>query len=119
MDKRETVYIAGPITGIPDYHTRFTWAKYHLTRMGFRVLSPAVLPEGMTRSQYMRICFAMIDTADKVCFLPKWKESDGARLEYEYCRYIGKTHGFLEKIGGLSDAVSLEWRGENYCGNSS
>ena len=46
----------------------------------------------MSREDYMRICFAMIDVADAVVFLPDAAESAGARLEMAYCEYIEKEH---------------------------
>lgn len=84
------VYIAGKITGDPDYHEKFSEVKSFLESRGHTVLSPAVLPEGMSRADYMRICLAMIDSADVVGFLPDWTDSDGARLEREYCSYTEK-----------------------------
>ena len=48
------------------------------------------------------ICFAMIDAADLVAFLPGWRTSPGARLERAYCSYIGKgTIDFECKEGGV------------------
>lgn len=84
------VYIAGKITGDWQYREKFERAAELLRREGHVVLNPAVLPEGMSAADYMRICFAMIDVADRVVLLPDWSESQGARLEKEYCRYIGK-----------------------------
>lgn len=84
------IYIAGKITGDPNYIEKFECAERHFKNKGYTVLNPACLPEGMTRSDYMRICFSMIDSADAVAFLPDWGESAGARIEYAYCDYIGK-----------------------------
>lgn len=44
----------------------------------------------MQPADYMRICFAMIDTADVVAFLPGYETSTGAQLELQYCFYIDK-----------------------------
>lgn len=44
----------------------------------------------MQKADYMRICFAMIDTADVVAFLPGYETSPGAQLELQYCFYIDK-----------------------------
>ena len=84
------VYIAGKITGDPWYRDKFAAAEIQLGRQGHVVLNPAELPEGMAPEDYMRICFAMIDVADAVVFLPDAAESAGALLERAYCEYIGK-----------------------------
>ena len=89
-------YIAGKITGDPDYKKKFEDGKKRLEEMGHTVLSPAELPLGMSNGDYMRICFAMIDVADIVAFLPGWQESRGAKLENEYCQYISKQTFYLE-----------------------
>lgn len=89
------VYIAGKITGDPNYKAKFGRAKTELEKQGNIVLDPAILPEGMTPEDYMRICFAMIDCADAVAFLPDYYESRGAYLECRYCRYVGKAVIFL------------------------
>ena len=86
------VYIAGKITGDPGYQDKFLKAKLQLHQRGYIVLNPAELPEGMSPADYMRICFAMIDVADAVVFLPDAAESAGARLEMAYCEYVGKEY---------------------------
>lgn len=85
------VYIAGQITGLKNYKDKFNKASKAYSTAGFSVLNPATLPPNMSRSDYMRICFAMIDTADIVIFLDNFRQSDGARLEYNYCKYIEKS----------------------------
>lgn len=55
------------------------------------MLNPAWMPQGMQPADYMRMCFAMIDTADAVAFLPGFSKSPGARLEAEYCFYTDKN----------------------------
>ena len=86
------VYIAGKITGDPKYRKKFLMAEMQLVDRGDIALNPAELPEGMSPADYMRICFAMIDVADAVVFLPDAAESAGARLEMAYCEYIGKEY---------------------------
>lgn len=84
------IYIAGKISGDDGYREKFRAAQEQMEGLGHIVLNPANNPEGMSKADDMRICFAMIDCADAVCFLPDWTDSPGARLEYRYCRYIGK-----------------------------
>ena len=92
------VYIAGKITGDSAYREKFQQAQRDLEGEGFIVLNPAGLPEGMLSSDYMRICFAMMECADVVAFLPDYRQSRGARLEFDWCQYTGKQTMFLESM---------------------
>ncbi len=87
-----TFYIAGKITGDPDYKSKFDAMKGRILEAWpwCQVLSPADNPQGMSNADYMRLSFAMIDCADVVIFLPDWEESKGARIEKAYCEYIEK-----------------------------
>ena len=99
INMRPKIYIAGKITGDPDYKAKFAIAEKILREDGAVVLSPAYLPEGMSAADYMRICFAMIDTADVVAFLPDYSKSAGAQLEYQYCLYTEKPIRYLFEQG--------------------
>lgn len=90
------IYIAGKITGDPNYKAKFEAAAEEYKKRGYTVLCPSWLPGGMLSADYMRICFAMIDTADVVAFLPGYETSPGAQLELQYCLYTDK---FLIYIG--------------------
>ncbi len=85
------IYIAGKITGEPNYKEKFDIAAMNLEAQGHIVLNPAELPEGMRAADYMRICFAMIDTADAVYLLEDWEYSSGASVEKDYAVYTGKS----------------------------
>jgi hypothetical protein len=83
------VYVAGKITGDPECREKFALAAAQLTAQGHVVLNPAMLPDGLTNREYMNICFAMMNAAEAVAFLPDAGESKGARLEYGllcYCQ---------------------------------
>lgn len=88
--KRPKIYISGKITGDPNYKEKFSSIKKDLEAEGYIVLNPAVLPQGLSNEDYMRICFAMIDTADAVAFIEGFVDSPGAMLELEYCKYTRK-----------------------------
>ena len=100
------IYIAGKITGDPEYRRKFACAARQVEEFGHVVLNPAELPEGMAAADYMRICMAMIDAADRVIFLPDAEDSPGAFLEIQYCRYAKK------RVRRFSEAVEEEqaWR---------
>lgn len=85
------IYIAGKITGDPDYKAKFEEAENFYKKKGYTVLTPTWMPTGMQPADYMRICFVMIDTADMVAFLSDFKQSAGAEVEHAYCCYIDKN----------------------------
>ena len=96
-------YIAGKITGDSTYREKFQRAQKAIESEGFIVLNPAELPEGMHPSDYMRICFAMMECADVVVFLPDYYQSRGASLEYDWCQYNSKQTMFLESMEPLKE----------------
>ncbi len=98
------VYLAGKITGDPNYREKFAEAAKKLEeRAGVTVISPAVTPEGLKKADYMRICFAMLESADTAVFLPDWEDSPGAQLEKHWCEYVGKKMVFLMGGCGMID----------------
>lgn len=116
MGTVKVIYISGPITGVEKYWEAFEQAEADISACGYIPLSPARLPQGMTKAQYMQTCFAMIGSADAVLFLHGSEDSEGARLEREYCQYIGKPcipHRRFERggFGRLENpaGVRIEW----------
>ncbi len=106
MDRKKIIYIAGPVTGVSKYWEPFEAAQDLLEAAGFIALSPTWQPKGMSNEQYMRICLAMIDSADGVLFLPGWGNSKGASLEWNYCEYIDKPH--TQSITKLKEVLGHE-----------
>lgn len=92
MHYKPVAFISGKITGDKNYKAKFEDAQKTLESRGFVVINPACLPLGLWDADYMRICHAMIDSADIVIFLPDWRNSRGARLEKQYCNYTGKPN---------------------------
>lgn len=81
--KGKKVYVAGPMTGLPDLNRgQFYAAEEYLTELGARVMNPAVLPEGFEWEEYMSIAIPMMKACHVVAFLPGWENSKGAKQEY-------------------------------------
>lgn len=81
------VYVAGPMTGLPDFNRgAFFEAGGVLFDNGHIVLNPAVFPDGLEHSDYMKICLPMIDAAEAVVMLPGWEKSKGANMEFQYAQ---------------------------------
>lgn len=79
------IYIAGKITGLPDYREIFAAKEKELTEQGYTVMNPAVLPyPGFEHHEYMHVCKAMIDVCELILFLDNWTDSEGAKQELAY-----------------------------------
>lgn len=86
-----TVYISGAITNsVESYKIKFSEAREHLESLGYVVLDPSVLPQGLRLDQYMPICLAMLEQADAVYMLSDFRASEGSMLELDYASYQGK-----------------------------
>ena len=95
------IYIAGKIAGDRRYRAKSREAAKVLEAAGHVVLNPATLPDGLEQADYMRICLAMLDTADLAVFLPDYRESRGAMVEWAWCQRTGKECAlYLEMTGG-------------------
>lgn len=90
-----TVYISGPITGVPDYKEKFKRNEEILEKcdMVTKIINPARLDlgENATWADYMKTDIALLTCCDAICMLKGWRRSKGARLE----RYIAKKLGLL------------------------
>lgn len=86
----EVAYVAGKINGLKGYEKKFQEAEDMLTKMGFIVLNPAKLPEGMPYAKYMPVCLAMLEASDVLYMLDNWTDSKGASVEHSYGVAQGK-----------------------------
>ncbi len=93
------VYIAGPMTGFPDYNrAEFNQAADEL-RNSYVVLSPSILPSGLKQSEYMDICCAMIRCCDCIYMLEGYEDSLGALAEIALAKRLGLTVIYQEAEG--------------------
>lgn len=89
-DKRKSIiYIAGPISNILNYKDNFNRAESKLNKLGYIVLNPSVFPEGLTQSDYMKICIPMLYLCDSIYLLNEWEDSVGANIEYQIAKQSG------------------------------
>jgi len=82
--KAMRVYIAGPMTGLPEHnYPAFNTMAERLRALGHHVENPAENPVPPCKSWrgYMRMAIAQLVTCDAVALLPGWGASKGARIE--------------------------------------
>lgn len=105
---RTKLYIAGPMTGIPEYNfPAFAEAEFELTQAGYQVLSPhrVALPCGCVSNDgtcgvkkhewqdYLRAdLIAMLEfNPHGIALLPGWQDSKGAMVEARLAQGFGWT----------------------------
>ena len=85
------IYLAGPITGVPDYLERFASAAGRLEACGFTVINPALvqLDGDQSWQRYMRATTQLLTGADGVAVLDGWPSSRGALCEVLWAIQVG------------------------------
>ena len=98
------VYIAGPMTGLPDLnYPAFNAAEEALTAAGHAVLNPArngTIVGSNAWQQYMRLSIAQVLQAEAVALLPGWVNSRGATLERGIATALDLQIGPVERFLG-------------------
>lgn len=87
---REVAYISGAITSDPNYRQKFADAEMVLDHLGYSVLNPTILPDGLTYDEYMAIDLRFVEAADTLVMLPDWIRSHGAPIERNHALKLGK-----------------------------
>jgi len=83
-EKQPTVYLAGKVTDLPynEVYSKFMAKQLELEAMGFKVLNPClVIRQDAPWDRAMRIALGLLLTADFICLLHDWHESEGAKME--------------------------------------
>ena len=96
------IYIAGKITGLDNHKEKFGKKQKELESMGHTVINPTglyeILGDDFSHSEYMKICYSLIDLCDCVYFLDNWADSTGATLEKDYAMDNGKDIIYQRKL---------------------
>ena len=59
------LFISGPMKGFPNKNReRFNEIEELAISLGYTVLNPATLPDGLNDEDYLPICLAMLEAAD-------------------------------------------------------
>jgi len=93
------LYIAGPMTGLPEFNIpAFNAAEAALNAAGFETRNPArhgAGEPGLEWSDYMRRDIPDLLECDAVALLPGWGASRGATLEVHIAETLGMPVGPL------------------------
>jgi hypothetical protein len=102
------LYIAGPMTGIPE----FNFPAFHATAKAWRdagwdVINPAEMDGGYSGGEwldYLARDLPVLMRCQAICLLPGWEHSRGARLEMMVAGYLG--HLVLDAAQVIDPPVS-------------
>jgi nucleoside 2-deoxyribosyltransferase len=141
--KGKTIYLAGPMRGLPEYNfPAFHAAAADLRERGYEVWSPAehdetegfvpTTGEGLkTLREYMQTDIPQVLASDALVVLTGWEASTGARLEVhvahacsipvlrypdlEPARHVNsqRFHELLQALGSLHDRKQADYGRDN------
>lgn len=92
-------YIAGPMTGLPDFnHPAFNAAAAALRAQGRTIINPADhgVVTGAAWADYVRADLALLAGCESIYLLPGWSRSRGALLEHHVARTLGMPVEFAD-----------------------
>lgn len=109
----DTVYLAGPMTGIQDYnYPRFHELADKIRDNGFIVRNPAESFNGdqsASRAQYAVHDAALIAHCDAVAVMDGWEHSHGARFETHEAALLGLPVICAEALANPSMSIEEIW----------
>ncbi|MFA5525937.1 MAG: DUF4406 domain-containing protein [Acholeplasmataceae bacterium] len=113
MDTQKTIYIAGPMTGIPEHNfPAFNEAAARLREEGWFVVNPAENFGGRTdlpRHEYMRLDIKMLADCEAIYLLPGWERSRGAMMEYKVALELElDVYGWARATPAENDSILTE-----------
>lgn len=90
--RRSRIYVAGPMTGLPDFnYPAFNAAALELRTQGWHVENPADhgVIEGAEWVDYLAYDLTRLGTCGAIYLLPGWDLSKGAVLELHIAQVLG------------------------------
>lgn len=89
-----TIYISGPMTGMPDLnYPAFNAEAARLRALGYAVVNPVEInPDGHTPwHECLRKDLKALCDCDTLVLLPGWEKSSGSHLELHVAHRLGLT----------------------------
>ena len=102
MDKLK-VYIAGPISGDPDYERKFNQVEAKLNEIGYEAVNPIAGNEkrlDWTYKQYIDRGLELLMDCDYICITDVWIKSKGLDAETAYADAVGIPKLYAVESGG-------------------
>lgn len=87
------IYISGPITNNPHYIEDFYEKEEELEQRGIDVINPVRVDDAfrsLKYEEYIQLDLLLLEMCDAIYMLTGWQNSQGASLEREYARIMGK-----------------------------
>ncbi len=112
------IYLAGPMTGMPDWNfPAFRAAEADLERQGHVVVSPVNIDAAvwgftggehlhpvMTRRATLHVCYAALDTCEAIYMLKGWEKNSGSISELAHAQATNMI--LMYELGALRARVS-------------
>ena len=89
MEKKK-IYLSGKISGDPHFKEKFAQKAKELTEKGFQVYNPTVHPDMFSWEEFMELDLLALSKCDSIYLLDDWKDSRGAKIEYDEAVRLGK-----------------------------
>ncbi|WP_278939834.1 DUF4406 domain-containing protein [Pseudomonas helleri] len=99
MSREMRLYIAGPMTGLPEFNfPAFNAMAEKMRGAGWHVENPAEHGhvDGAEWADYLRYDIGRLATCEAIMLLPGWSKSRGARLEVSIAKELGMVFMFAE-----------------------